>query len=374
MQPRFRLCRIAALTLLVAGSAAAQPNEALFEKARAAQAAGNAAEAEAGYREYLRRYGPRAEVLANLGALLARKEDSGGAIQHYQQALKLDPSLTPLHLNLGLAHFKQGHAAEAVAAFDVFLHAQPGNRQAMQLRAMALVESGRYADAEAQYKALGPGDPSVALGLATALLRQRKTAEARAVLDPLIERGDSAELQLTLGQALLNEGRLDEALAAFEKVRAISPAFPSLRLHVGSVYWRQRKTQEAISEWRAELAARPGDFEATYTLGAALSLNPATQAESERLLRAAASARPRNARANYQLAKLIWQKSKSQEAAVFLDRATIADPEFREAFFLYGTVLQALGRKPEAARAFARVKQLSERDLERQRDLFSESQ
>lgn len=351
-----------------------QASEALFERGRAAQAAGNAAEAEEAYREYLRRFGPRAEVLANLGALLARKEDFAGAIRHYQQALKLDPSLTPLHLNLGLAQFKQGRAAEAVAGFDNFLKAQPDHRQAMQLRAMALLEAGRSAEAEAQFRALGGGgDVSVALGLATALLRQQKTAEARALLDPLIERGDSAELQLTLGQALLNEGQLDEALAAFERARVLKPEFPALRLHIGSVYWRQRKTEAAIAEWRAELAARPGSFEATYTLGAALALNPRMQGEAGKLLRAAAELRPRNARANYQLAKLIWQQSKSQEAVVFLDRATRADNEFREAFFLQGTVLQALGRKLEAARAFARARQLSELDVARQRDLFSES-
>lgn len=331
------------------------------------------AEAEAGYRDYLRRYGARAEVLANLGALLARKEDFAGAIRHYEQALKLDPSLTPLHLNLGLAHFKQGRAVEAIAAFDRFLQAQPGHRQATQLRAMALVEAGRFAEAETAYRALGDGgDASVALGLATALLRQQKTAEARAILDPLIARGDSPELQLTLGQALLNEGRLDEALAALERARALSPEFPALRLHIGSAYWRQRKTDAAIAEWRAELAARPQSFEAAYTLGAALAFNPAAHAEAERLLRAALALRPRNAQVNYQLAKLIWQKSKSQEAAVLLDRATQADPEFREAFFLQGTVLQARGRRTEAARAFARVKQLSERDVARQRDLFSE--
>jgi len=49
-------------------------------------------------------------------------------------------------------------------------------------------------------------------------------------------------------------------------------------------------------------------------------------------------------------------------------------PEYRETFFLQGTVLQALGRRTEAARALARVKQLSERDVARQRDLFSEQQ
>jgi Tfp pilus assembly protein PilF len=91
------------------------------------------------------------------------------------------------------------------------------------------------------------------------------------------------------------------------------------------------------------------------------------------MLRKAVELRPGNAQANFQLAKLVWQKSKDPEAAVYLDRATKADPEYREAFFLHATVLQALGRKAEAAKSFARVKELSAKALARQQDLFSET-
>ncbi|MBI3681264.1 MAG: tetratricopeptide repeat protein [Acidobacteria bacterium] len=363
--------------LLLAGQflSAQTTADTLFERGQKAQVAGRAAEAEAAYREYLRRFGPTAEVLANLGALLAQRENYSEAIRYYEQALRIHPSLAPLHLNLGLAYLKQGQMAAAVRDLDLFLKAQPGHRQAMQLRAVALFEMERYAEAEAQYRAFEPSaDVSVALGLSAALLRQQKVAEARAVLEPVLASEDSAELQLTLGQVMLQEDRMDEAMAAFEKARSLNSNLPQLRLHIGALYWRQRKTAEAVAEWRAEHKAYPRSFEAVYTLGAALALNPEAREEAEKLLRKAAAMRPRNAHANYQLAKLVWQKSKGEEAAVFLERATQADAEFREAFYLKGTVLQALGRKAEAAQAFARVKELSEKSLARQRDLFSESQ
>ena len=122
--------------------------DALFERARAAQVAGRLDQAETAYREYLKRFGPKGEVLANLGALLARRENYAEAILRYKEALKLDPSLAALHLNLGLAYLKQNETGPAVAEFDSFLKVQPQHRQAMQLRAMALLESERYADAE----------------------------------------------------------------------------------------------------------------------------------------------------------------------------------------------------------------------------------
>src|SRR5262249_14195608 len=99
--------------------AAQQPAaEALFQRARSAQEAGRLADAEKAYREYLTSYGPRPEVLANLGALLARRESYAEAIRYYEQALKLDVSLAPLHLNLGLAYFKQGQHTPAIREFD----------------------------------------------------------------------------------------------------------------------------------------------------------------------------------------------------------------------------------------------------------------
>jgi tetratricopeptide (TPR) repeat protein len=209
------------------------------------------------------------------------------------------------------------------------------------------------------------------LGLSTAMLRQNKAAEARAVLEPLLARRDSAEAQLAMGQLLVQEGRSDEALAALEQARKLNPELPQLRLAIGSVFWRQRRTEDAIKEWRAEYAAQPNSFEAAYTLGAALALNPEMRTEAEALLRKATTLRPRHGRANYQLGKLLWQKSKSPEGIKFVQRATEVDPNLREAFFLQGTMLQSLGRRAEAAKAFARVKELSKKELDRQRDLFS---
>ena len=185
-------------------------------------------------------------------------------------------------------------------------------------------------------------DVTVALGLSTALLRQSRVDEARSVLDPVLALSGSAEAQLVLGQLLLQEGRSDEALRALAAARRLNPDLPQLRIALGSALWRRRKTDAAIREWREELAANRDSFEAAYMLGSALSLREDTRAEAETLLRKALAVRPRNAKANLQLAKLVWQKSKSAEVLPFLERAIQTDPELREAFFVHGTVLQSV--------------------------------
>ena len=94
--------------------------------------------------------------------------------------------------------------------------------------------------------------------------------------------------------------------------------------------------------------------------------------ESEALLRKALAAKPNHARANYQLAKLIWQQRKAPEAIPCLERAVKNDPDLREAYYLLGRVYQQSGRPADAKRVFAKVKELADKARSAQLDLFSE--
>jgi tetratricopeptide (TPR) repeat protein len=360
------------LGCLLVLSAAAQPST--FDRAVQLHQAGRLDEAEKLYRALLAQGKSSAELCANLGALLAQKNDFPAAIRLYRQALRLDPKLDPLYLNLGLAHFKSGNFDEALASFEKFLASKPTHRQARELRASSLLQLERLAEAEAAYRELlTNNEPSIILGLAASLLQQQKTVEARALLEPAMSHAPSPELRLVMGQALLNEGQFQEAKAVFEELRASHPHLPLLRLNLGSVYWRERRTAEALALWEEEWRAHPNSFESNYTFGAALALSETRQAESEKLLRTALQLRPASARANYQLAKLLWTQGKSSGVVSLLQRATQTEPNYREAFYLLGMVQQKLGQRAASEAAFRRVKEISTQAIQRQEDLFSES-
>ena len=346
----------------------------LYEQGTAHLRAGRLPEAEAALRRHLEAHPGHWEALANLGAVLSRREDYAGAIVQYRKALALAANLAPLRLNLGLAYFKQREWGKALPEFDLFLAAQPGHRQALQLRALTLLELERYPEAAEAFSALRPADVTVDIGLATAYLRLGRPAAAQSILAPLLERGDSPEVLLTVGQALMAEDRLEEALEAFSKARRLAPALPTLRLHMGAIHWRNKRVAEAIAEWRGELAQHPESAEAKFTLGSALAQSGGDRMEAERLLRASLKQKPRHAKANYQLGKLLWQAKRNGEAVSCLEAAVNADPEYREAHFLLGSVYRALGRNPLAEREFAAVKRISAKQLSAQQDLFSEPQ
>jgi tetratricopeptide (TPR) repeat protein len=363
------MLRLTAAGLLFAALAAAQAPEA-FERARALQQARRWVDAERAYRDYLKNYAATPEVLANLGAVLVQQERFPEAIAQYKQALALAPGLTPLRLNLGLAYLKSGSREAALTEFTAALRADPANRQVRQLRALTLLELERFEEAAPEYARLMPGDVSVRLGLATAYTRLGREPEAQEALGPLLDRRDSAEVEMLRGQAMFAENRFDEARAAFELAARLNPRLETVHFHLGATYWKQQQIPEAIAEWRRELAAQPESFQPNYTLGAALALFGSPEAEP--LLRKAVGVKPRSAQALYQLAKLVWQRSKSEEAVSLLERSVASQPKYREARYLLASVYQALGRKSDAAREFSAVRAISERELQRTRDIFEQ--
>jgi tetratricopeptide (TPR) repeat protein len=355
-----------ALVLLFVAQASS--SDASFNQARQLHQAQRWLEAEQAYRTHIKRFGPSAEVLANLGAVLVQEEKFGEAIANYQHALKLAPQLTPIHMNLGLAFLKSGKPAEAVQSFTQMLVKDPQNRQARQLRAMANLDADRFTEAAADYRALFPTDDlTIRLGLASALARSGNAEEARTVLEPLLA-SSSPDVQFVYGQALFEEGNYGKALEVLQQVQQAKPDMPMLRFFIGAIYWRQQQTDAAIEEWRAEWKAYPGGFQSNYTLGAALAFGNSAEAEAH--LRKAVQLRPQHPQSLYQLGKLLWLKSKNPEAVPMLERAVRNQPDYREAHYLLATVYQSLGRRGDAQREFAAVKKLSEAEVQKTRDLF----
>jgi tetratricopeptide (TPR) repeat protein len=118
-----------------------------FNRAMELQRQGALKEAAAEYRAILTRAPNYAEAQANLGAVLARLGDYEGAIASYEAAMRLKPELTPILLNLGIAHYRAGQFAKATEVLGRFLTFAPDHAQARQLVGVSLVELGRDAEA-----------------------------------------------------------------------------------------------------------------------------------------------------------------------------------------------------------------------------------
>jgi Flp pilus assembly protein TadD len=109
--------------------------------------AGRTDEALEHYQEALRLQPDYAEAHANLGSVLARLGRTDGAIDHYQQALRLTPDDAETHNNLGLVLAGIGKTDEAIEHFDQVLRLKPLSAEGHNNLGKALVAAGRFDEA-----------------------------------------------------------------------------------------------------------------------------------------------------------------------------------------------------------------------------------
>src|SRR5262252_4050510 len=84
---------------------------------------------------------------ANRALELAREGKYELAIPHYREAIRKDPGIPGLYLNLGLALFKLGRLGEASSAFEHAVKADPSNFQARVLLGMSYFGIRKFAPA-----------------------------------------------------------------------------------------------------------------------------------------------------------------------------------------------------------------------------------
>ncbi len=143
----------------------------------------------------------------NIGVAYLEQYNFPSATASFRQALRTDPSLAIARLNLGIALFYGGDAKAARTELEAARTALPGRPE-----------------------------PDYLLGL--------------------IAR---------------SEDRVDDALAAFARVRAIDPSDAGAATNIGQLYLQQRDYVKAIEVLRAATAAEPYNATAAYGLATALT-------------------------------------------------------------------------------------------------------
>jgi tetratricopeptide (TPR) repeat protein len=107
-----------------------------------------------------------AEASLRTGLLRGQSGDFAGAIQSFQQTLKIEPNDPEAHYNLGLALVANGGSTpdwkDARPQFEAAVAARPSYAQAQHMVGVALLESGEAGKAVAQLRAALGLDPSSA--------------------------------------------------------------------------------------------------------------------------------------------------------------------------------------------------------------------
>ena len=282
-----------------------------------------------------------ARACMNLGVMHAQAQRFSRAAELFADAAVADPEFPQVQYSLGVAHFTAQQYDQATAPLTRALAADPRNAAIRRMLGLAWFQAENYTKA-AELLEGDPereSEPSLQFAYAMALVRSDRAEQAKAIFDRLLARhGDSAELQVVLGQAHAHQGDYPAAIESLQRALQLKPTVAEANTTLGIIYLKQGKLPEAREALRTELAAHPDDFRARQTLAAVLELEGELDQALD-LLRPLVRARPDSADSRYLLGKVLLAKGAAAEAVEQLRAAVRLAPEDANASLPAGTGL-----------------------------------
>jgi tetratricopeptide (TPR) repeat protein len=295
---------------------------------------------------------------------LLQNGDSSGVQAICAEVLRKAPR-NPEALGLrGAAFLMSGNAAAAAEDFRLALSVIPGDGPLLEHLGLALLNLGRFPEAEQPLKqAAGlPGVPaSVPMRLGLALLLQHKTAEALPHLRKALALApDNPDCLLALGRGLAAAGDSEGAAGQFEALLRRVPAHPDALFNLGVLALNENRLDVARGFFERLVSLHPGHADGMVNLALAVErLGDPGHARS--LLAQALGLAPAHPQANANLGRLQLQDGQFDQARRHFDAALASAPRLSVAMEGLGGVARALNRHREAVHW---LQQLTELDPE----------
>ena len=172
-----------------------------------------------------------ARRIHNEGVALSKAGDAAGAYAKFKEALAINPSFQPALLGLATTGLKVDRAAEAAAAAETILKADPQNAEAIRIRYNASLKLGDRAMIVDSLVALAAIEPVMARGslikLATAAYDSDDAVNAKKGFRKVLELDpDHPRSHYLLGLILMREGEKQEAKRHLERFLQLAPTDP----------------------------------------------------------------------------------------------------------------------------------------------------
>ncbi|MGZ8379499.1 MAG: tetratricopeptide repeat protein, partial [Gemmatirosa sp.] len=277
---------------------------------------GDVERAEAAVGRAMTRGGDRAEGLARLGVLFARRGLHGEALERFAEARALAPGLRLAVLGEVRALRELGRMSQARDASDVAAAAWPHDDEALALAALAHADAGDADGAE------------------------RLLARAAPLLRAAAAWRDVAAANRALGDA-------PASVVAQRRVVALCPSDSRERLALAHAERSAGASEEAERTLQALLADVPTLADASLAL-AALRVAAGAHRDAVPLLAAVAARDPWHVDALALLGATLADVGRTRDAAVAASRARRLDPEHALALAVEGDCRCAVGQRARA--------------------------
>jgi protein O-mannosyl-transferase len=166
---------------------------------------------------------------------------------------------------------------------------------------------------------------------------------------------------LNLGHELFASGRLDEAVAYYQKALEADPDNAQLHNNLGNALREKGRAAEALAEYEKAVRLNPAGAEAQFNLGKALSLQGRTK-EAVYRFNEALRIEPGLLRARISLGNALLQQGKADQAVVHLQRAVEVYPNDAGIRLNLGLCFFQLGKMEEAKMQYEKALQINSAD------------
>ncbi len=192
-----------------------------------------------------------------------------------QTALAVDPTMPQARVMLGSCYSETGRTADARAEFDRVLKDDPQSIAALIGLANALMAQGQTADVITlcnRTLSLDDRNTQAYTLLGEVYFGQHEPARALPYLEKAVEiQPKLTQNQVNLAACLIELKQLPRARHMLETVLAAHPRFPGAQFNLGVLYEEQRQPREARAAYEAEVSNYPESFKARFNLGKLLA-------------------------------------------------------------------------------------------------------
>ncbi|HXW15448.1 MAG TPA: tetratricopeptide repeat protein [Terriglobia bacterium] len=318
-----------------------------FQAAREAEKARDLPTAVSEYREALKLKPEVAEAWTNLGLDLYVLKRDDEAISAFQQAVKRKPDLEAANLFLGMAYLRTNQYDKAIPPLKKAISLNPKELKAYLNLSYAYQEMDRAEDAAAVLQKadeLFPKNTEVLYNLGKTYTKlMEKSYKEMAQVDP-----DSYRFHQVMGDTY--EIRRDYPDAQTEYKKALEtcpdPYIPGLHYSLGNSYWMEGKWEQAIEQFKQELAITPEDYMSAWKLGDTY-LSQRQYDEARTWLDRALKEKPDLGQADRDMGKLLIRTGQPEAAIPYLKKVVQSSPEEPSVHFLLAEVYRKMGKIPE---------------------------
>lgn len=279
-----------------------------------------------------------AQRLLDEGTALEHQGNLNLALEKYDAAVRLAPTLARAHFNRGNLLLDRGDAVKALQSYAIALRLKPDSAATFYNMGNAHLQLGDLSEAVAAYTS--------AVGLKVDFPDALNALETVSRLE-----ASDANFHFMRGLAMQDSGQLDAAKKSYERALSIQPGHIDACNNLGTLLAGEGNWDAAVDLYCKALAVNPTSFEVLVNLAGAQA-NLARPDAAVESLRQAVKLRPEDAGVSSLLGDALLKSAQPNEAATYFGRAFELDPTNANHAFRHGLALQAAMKYDHASQCY----------------------